>query len=414
MSFTEFKAILKSVGMGSKKKIVLEINDAELKGKFDILDEMVDTRVAISINAEVVRFKVQINTKTDKPIKSYTVDETGIVSEVKPEGEQLEADLDLPKDKLAIKNVPEVIEREIVDDFILSGLAPIYEDMRWYPVQRWIERINNGETYLKVATESGLSSGKAVELIDEYRSRVAPLAAAWDEWRKSKAEDSSEQDELDDEQEHIGQQSDPGATSGEDEDIEIMDESNMAPNYDGKQVIIAQQKGTNWVEYVFPIVDGEATYPKKYVDGKCVLGMNADEVRKEIGIAPIGGYSPGHIRYLIGEILAFGGELRDIPLDPLGDTDGDNDDPNDLEHDSKGGGVTETNSDSLDLDAYILKNKPSFEDIPYDFPALLERRKGGETWMQIAASIGVTSGQLAAAWSKYKKRIKEERSNGAA
>src|SRR5690606_41581484 len=67
-----------------------------------------------------------------------------------------------------------------------------------------------------------------------------------------------------------------------------------------------------------------------------------------------------------------------------------------------------------DLDEFILQEKPRFEDIPYDFPSLLERKKGGETWMRIANSIGTSSGVLASAWTKYRKKVKELRNGGAA
>lgn len=37
---------------------------------------------------------------------------------------------------------------------------------------------------MKIASELNMSSGKIVDIVDEYRKRVAPLAKKWDEWRK--------------------------------------------------------------------------------------------------------------------------------------------------------------------------------------------------------------------------------------
>jgi hypothetical protein len=60
------------------------------------------------------------------------------------------------------------------------------------------------------------------------------------------------------------------------------------------------------------------------------------------------------------------------------------------------------------VENFILSGQaPVFEEITYDFPALLSRRRGGETWIKIAASINISSTKLQAAWSKYKKLVAE-------
>ncbi|UKS27186.1 hypothetical protein LOZ80_38000 [Paenibacillus sp. HWE-109] len=59
------------------------------------------------------------------------------------------------------------------------------------------------------------------------------------------------------------------------------------------------------------------------------------------------------------------------------------------------------------LETFILNGKaPKYEDIPYDFPELLKRKVKGETWMEIATSLKITSTTLSAAWSKYRKQVK--------
>lgn len=174
------------------------------------------------------------------------------------------------------------------------------------------------------------------------------------------------------------------------------------------------------MECIFSIIKGEATSPRKYRNGKCVLGMNPDEVGRDIGIAPIAGYPAGHIRYLVSEIIAFGGELRDV--DPavrelteedeqLADSLPDNEDMLDEWENEVLRKQPEEPEDlqPADIEKIILTEKPQFKDIPYDFPELLNRRKSGETWIEIANSIGTRSTILSAAWLKYKKRVADQR-----
>ncbi|MDU0201422.1 hypothetical protein ACYEXS_20275 [Paenibacillus sp. MAH-36] len=60
-----------------------------------------------------------------------------------------------------------------------------------------------------------------------------------------------------------------------------------------------------------------------------------------------------------------------------------------------------------ELENFILGgNGPAFEDLPYDFKELLTRKRNGETWIEIAQSLKISSSKLSADWSEYKKRIK--------
>lgn len=60
------------------------------------------------------------------------------------------------------------------------------------------------------------------------------------------------------------------------------------------------------------------------------------------------------------------------------------------------------------LVAFILSGQaPAFDEVEYDFPALLARKQNGETWIKIASSIGTSSTKLQAAWAKYKKLVTE-------
>ncbi|MFD2116369.1 hypothetical protein ACFSTH_08210 [Paenibacillus yanchengensis] len=321
MAYTEFEAVLKKfVAVDDVVFTIVAEGDA-IAGKLDMLKRMSGKRVLIAIESEVVRYNVEINARTEKPIKSYKVDEHGVVSEIKPEGEQLELDLGVPKKADPIENIPEEISREVVDEFILSGLAP--RPKEFYPIHDWIERIDNGETYLRLANEYGISSGKIVDLIDEYRESVAPLAAKWDEWRQDGGV-AAEVVEQAEESEEIQEQTDS-------------DKKEQIENDVGDDIVFE---------------DGE---------------------QQE-------------------EVQSTEDELSDWEKEVMGESSNDS------------GPVPVID----DLDTFILQEKPQFEDIPFDFPTLLQRKKDGETWMDIANSIGTRSSVLSAAFSKYKTRVKEQ------
>ncbi|MEK3882398.1 hypothetical protein [Paenibacillus sp. PL2-23] len=333
MSHTEFKALLKKINLKPKgvKEIVLEVSDGALHGKIDMLSEMLDGRVAIAIDSEIVRYNVQINTRTEKPIRSYQVDEQGVVSEVQSEGEQLEMDLGVARKSDPIADVPEEISREVVDEFILALLAPSFDDLPW-PFYAWVARLDQGDTYLRLANEYGLSSGKIVELIDEYRSRVAPLAAKWDELRKEKAEQPKVDNDEPDVPYRVGEEdlNDDELEQRVEEDIELEDSEEQPVEHSDEGDL------SDWEQSI--------------MEGR--------------------------------EINVVQNESTESP-------------------------------DPLDVEAIILTEKPSFEDIPFDFPTLLERKKSGETWMDIAKTLGIPSTKLSSAWTKYKKRIEESRGGAA-
>ncbi|WP_433943388.1 hypothetical protein [Paenibacillus sp. SN-8-1] len=70
--------------------------------------------------------------------------------------------------------------------------------------------------------------------------------------------------------------------------------------------------------------------------------------------------------------------------------------------------------DKEELEQFILKEKPIFEDIPFDFPKFLEQRNGGMTWLQIAKSEGVPSTQISSKYRTYKERVAEMMKGGGA
>lgn len=223
MGYAQFHAQLKKINLKPKgiKEIVLEISDRALDGKIDGLSEMIDGKVQITIDSQVVRYNIQVNAQTNKPLKTYKVDEQGVVSEVKPEGEQAELDLRLPKEQVPTAEQQEEADRLVIDEFICSGLAPQHEDLQ-IDFQTMVKRFLEDESYSKLASELGMSSGKIVEIIDEYRSRVAPLAVKWDEWRKGQATAGSKEEASagpETSQEAAGEASKETAKQQEDDDL---------------------------------------------------------------------------------------------------------------------------------------------------------------------------------------------------
>ncbi|MGA4486495.1 2-methylcitrate dehydratase [Bacillus bombysepticus] len=193
MSYIEFKPTLKKVNLkpDGKKEIVLEVTDSSLRGKLDVLSEMIDTKVFISLESMQVNFNVTVNAKTNEPLTQYEVDDKGVVKEVKASFEQLEADFDIPEEQISTREEREQADRETVDAFIISGLAPGLDDLPHdfaYIVKRKLE----GESYLKLANELKISNVKLIEMIDDYRARIAPMAIKWHEW-KEKQPDVTEQ-----------------------------------------------------------------------------------------------------------------------------------------------------------------------------------------------------------------------------
>ncbi|MCY8032010.1 hypothetical protein [Bacillus sonorensis] len=112
-----------------------------------------------------VNYNVEINPNTNQPTPSYKVDQHGVVSEVEPQPEQLEAVFGLPKENVPTRQEKRQIEREIIEEFITSGMAPNFEE---FPndFANFVKRRIEGESFSKLATELDISSGKIVELID--------------------------------------------------------------------------------------------------------------------------------------------------------------------------------------------------------------------------------------------------------
>ncbi|CCC85596.1 hypothetical protein PPM_2659 [Paenibacillus polymyxa M1] len=324
MSYINFKGTVKKINLKSSEEteITISIPASELDGQYNTLQSMLELKVIGGLDSQIVTYKVLKNARTGKPITKYTVDDGGVVSVAKPEGEQLSMDLGLPPEKVEVKADPEQIDLEVIQDFILSGLAPRFDDMQ-YDFLEITERLAGGDTYLKIAADIGMGVGVFVIMVDEYRKRVAPMAAKWDEWRKGQV--------------------------------------NTVPPEDGEPVNNQQEEQQN---------DDQ---PEEQEGANTDSSEQTEENESE--------------------------DNNKSEEESNSDTDTD----------------SETTVDKEELEEYILKFRPTFDDIPVDFPTLLKQRRiEGKTWMQIAKSIGLTSGQITSKWTAYKKMVAKQMKNGGA
>jgi hypothetical protein len=68
-----------------------------------------------------------------------------------------------------------------------------------------------------------------------------------------------------------------------------------------------------------------------------------------------------------------------------------------------------------DLEQFILNERPTFDELPFDFPMFLEKRLNeGKTWSEISRIAGITSSQLQPKWRKYKEMVTKMMKDGGA
>lgn len=215
-----------------------------------------------------------------------------------------------------------------------------------------------------------------------------------------------------------------------------------ADEYAGKEIVITVrtnpdegqlgdgEEDENLIEYVFPIVNGTGRTPKKFVNGEDTGIILGAEIKAELGL------ETSHGCYSIEELLGAGGELREVRGCDSRDEDfswdkesdqsreNNNSELSDWEREvmgETGGSASQPEAGSkgeteeageqpaptVDVEAYILEHKPQFDGLDHDYAALFERKKSGETWKEIALSIGMTPKDLSAAWNKYKSLVQK-------
>lgn len=185
MSYANFKANVKKVNIKPKsvQEIVLEVNGDELDGQLEAIAGMVDLKVNVELDAARIAYKRQYNKITERPITEYTVTQNGIVEVKRPEQLELEG---MPEEQIQVEEKEFIIDREVIDEFVLSDLAPTNFDGYHKDIVEIVKRRIKGESYRALAEEYGMKTSELVEQVKLYRMQVAPLAEAWDKWRKEK------------------------------------------------------------------------------------------------------------------------------------------------------------------------------------------------------------------------------------
>ncbi|EGG36235.1 hypothetical protein [Paenibacillus sp. HGF5] len=68
-----------------------------------------------------------------------------------------------------------------------------------------------------------------------------------------------------------------------------------------------------------------------------------------------------------------------------------------------------------ELEQFILNERPTFDELPFDFPMFLEKRLNeGKTWSEISRIAGITSSQLQPKWRRYKEMVTKMMKDGGA
>ncbi|WP_145153053.1 hypothetical protein [Paenibacillus xylanexedens] len=75
--------------------------------------------------------------------------------------------------------------------------------------------------------------------------------------------------------------------------------------------------------------------------------------------------------------------------------------------------------DKEKLEQFILAQRPIFDDIkladsPADFPALLQMKNDGKTWLEISREMNIPSSQISSKLNMYKKRVTKMMQDGVA
>jgi uncharacterized protein (DUF433 family) len=378
--FAKFSATLGKMTVGdTETKIELVLSMKEVQKNFMFLTNNQKQQVLVSLGDPQVSMQFPAN--QEEPYRVYRADQHGVVEPMdKLQGDLLDPMEESPFDPYQGKEII-ITHREGVDEDVVEYIFEIVNGNALLP-----KKYENGEFIGTMSHEGVIEAlGLSIAPLEDHagiRYSVEQLLNEFD-----------------------------GAL------YDIGDE----PDYTGKEIVVhipGENGESDSVDYVFQIVDGKATYPIKYEFDKASVGMREQEVIDEIGLAPISKEGEP-TRYLISDLLLmFNGVVRDKALttvpgpiiteENLDDWEreimGENDEALINEIDAK---HNEQPAEPIDIDTYILTNKPVIEGIEYDFPTLLQRKKSGETWMDLAKDLGVPSTQLSTAWSKYKKQVEK-------
>lgn len=194
-----FEAYVKKVAFGKddKVEILLEIenlNDEETMS----LVRIRYTDVFVAIGDTQLSFDLDTQTDEETNQTAYTVDPSGVV-EVKSdevsetaqdsETETLEdqpqegatPEIDIDQEASQQDDIPQV-EPKVINEFILSGQAPTFEDLPYNFIDI-VTRREAGERSMDIAASLDLTPSKWSKIWKDYKSRIAPAARDWDDLR---------------------------------------------------------------------------------------------------------------------------------------------------------------------------------------------------------------------------------------
>lgn len=199
MDNTKFEAYFKKMTLGKdgKKEVVLEIIEISPDALYD-LTELHDTELSVWIGNTQMSFN--LNTQTDEEANqtAYTVDSSGVVdvksneasdnvqdseTEVQEDQPQEEATPEIEGEQEASQqeDTPQV-EPKTINEFILSGQAPTFEDLPYNFIDI-VTRREAGERSMDIAASLDLTSGKWSKIWKDYKGRIASAARDWDDLR---------------------------------------------------------------------------------------------------------------------------------------------------------------------------------------------------------------------------------------
>ena len=199
MDNKNFEAYLKKIGSGKGDSIevVLEIENPKDQEILNLM-RLRKTYVFVAVGDTQLSFELDTQADEETPTTPYTVDGSGMV-EVKSneasenvQDSETEAQEDQPQEEATPESEGEQeasqqedapqVEPKTINEFILSGQAPTFEDLPYNFIDI-VTRREAGERSMDIATSLDLTSGKWSKIWKDYTGRIASAARDWDDLR---------------------------------------------------------------------------------------------------------------------------------------------------------------------------------------------------------------------------------------
>ncbi|AYK08887.1 hypothetical protein [Brevibacillus laterosporus] len=199
MDNAHFEAYVKKIAFGKDDKVEINLEMRRFNDQ-DIVNliRFRDTDVFVTLGDTQLSF--ELNTQADEgtPNTPYTVDGSGMVevksneasenvqdseSEAQGDQPQEEATPEIEGEQEASQqeDTPQV-EPKTINEFILSGQAPTFEDLPYNFIDI-VTRREAGERSMDIAASLDLTSGKWSKIWKDYKGRIASAARDWDDLR---------------------------------------------------------------------------------------------------------------------------------------------------------------------------------------------------------------------------------------